>query len=66
MTDPAAKIKAIERELLDAKRAAFERIKRESPDAAAFLAMAAEMFGKPSAVEIEFADGTKFVTGDWK
>jgi hypothetical protein len=24
------------------------------------------MFGKPSAVEIEFADGTKFVTGDWK
>lgn len=51
---------------LEAKRAAFARLQAEAPDAAAFMRDVAEVFGRPSAVRIAFADGTGFSKGQWE
>lgn len=64
--DPVAKARAIEERVLAPKRAAFARLQAEDPAAAVFLRDVAAVFGRPSAVRIEFTDGTVFSTGRWE
>lgn len=49
----------------DRKREAFARLQAEDQEAADFVRNVAEVFGRPSAARIEFADGTVFSTGRW-
>ena len=47
------------------KAAAFRKLRSEAPDVAAFVSELSAAFGKPSAVEIEYEDGTTFRSGEF-
>lgn len=74
MTDVREKARALERlaatkttaarnDEQEAKRQAFERLKTEAPDVAAFVSTVSSVFGRPAYIAIKFADGTVYRHG---
>lgn len=66
LSDLLTKAKALEYLAIGEKRRAFERLKAEDEDSAQFVTDIAKAFGKPSAISIQFKDGSVYRSGTFK